>query len=81
MDRAGSCDFTFVAGEKLLRHKVYFNTTEPKKRSWLDGTLSYNSGMKFKSRSMKRAKLIRLRVFCHKVSVFKNYQNRNINSP
>ncbi|KAJ7363436.1 hypothetical protein OS493_009590 [Desmophyllum pertusum] len=36
MDRAGSCDFTFVAGEKLLRHKVYFNTTEPKKRSWLD---------------------------------------------
>ena len=37
MDRVGSCDFTFAAEEKKLRHKVPFNTTEPKKTSWLDG--------------------------------------------
>lgn len=37
MDRIGNCDFTFMAGEKQLRHRVRFNTTEPKKKSWLDG--------------------------------------------
>ena len=37
MDRVGSCDFTFVTGDKKLHHKVPFNTTEPKKASWLDG--------------------------------------------
>lgn len=36
MDRIGNCDFTFMAGEKQLRHRVRFNTTEPKKKSWLD---------------------------------------------
>ncbi|KAM7436445.1 hypothetical protein ABFA07_013795 [Porites harrisoni] len=36
MDRVGSCDFTFVTGDKKLHHKVPFNTTEPKKASWLD---------------------------------------------
>ncbi|XP_068755724.1 uncharacterized protein [Montipora capricornis] len=36
MDRVGSCDFVFVAEERKLRHKVSFNTTEPKKSSWLD---------------------------------------------
>lgn len=42
MDRVGSCDFILVAEEKKLRHKVPFNTTEPKKRSWLDGTAIYH---------------------------------------
>ena len=37
MNRAGNCDFTFVAEEKQLRHRVPFNTTEPEKTSWLDG--------------------------------------------
>lgn len=37
MDRIGNCDFTFMAEEKQLRHRVRFNTTEPKKKSWLDG--------------------------------------------
>ncbi|KAL9968671.1 hypothetical protein ACROYT_G020789 [Oculina patagonica] len=36
MDRAGNCDFTFVVDEKQFRHRVNFNTTEPKKTSWLD---------------------------------------------
>lgn len=37
MDRVGSCNFLFVAEEKQLRHRVSFNTTEPKRSSWLDG--------------------------------------------
>lgn len=37
MDRVGNCDFTFVAGERQLRHRVSFNTTEPRMTSWLNG--------------------------------------------
>ncbi|XP_015759132.1 PREDICTED: uncharacterized protein LOC107338416 [Acropora digitifera] len=36
MDRVGSCNFVFVAEERQLRHKISFNTTEPRKSSWLD---------------------------------------------
>lgn len=42
MDRVGSCDFTFVTGDKKLHQKVPFNTTEPKKASWLDGKFHYS---------------------------------------
>ena len=42
MDRVGRCDFTFVTGDNKLHHKVPFNTTEPKKASWLDGKFQFS---------------------------------------